>query len=131
MSCCGRQEDNLKKVLVVDDSETIRLEVRRALSGAEFSVIEAGDGAAGLRLATQHSDLSLVILDVNMPVMGGLDMLERLNERGDVSRPPVMLLTTEAQESLIERAKKAGAKGWMIKPIRPDLLLLAVNKLAR
>jgi two-component system chemotaxis response regulator CheY len=121
----------MKKVLVVDDSETIRLEVKRALSGAGFSVIEAGDGAAGLALAIRHPDLSLVILDVNMPVMSGLDMLDRLSEQPATAKLPVMLLTTEAQESLIDRAKKAGAKGWMIKPIRPDLLLLAANKLAR
>jgi two-component system chemotaxis response regulator CheY len=121
----------VKKVLVVDDSETIRLEVNRTLSAAGFAVLEAGDGSAGLDTARQHLDLSLIILDVNMPVMGGLDMLDRLKEQAATAAVPVLLLTTEAEESLIERAKKAGAKGWLIKPVKPEMLLLATNKLAR
>ena len=121
----------MKKVLVVDDSETIRLELKRTLSAAGFSVLEAADGAAGLVSAQEHPDLALIILDVNMPVMGGLDMLDHLREQPATAALPVLLLTTEAEESLIERAKKAGAKGWLIKPVKPDMLLLAANKLAR
>jgi len=121
----------VKKVLVVDDSETIRLEVGRNLGHAGFSVIEARDGQEGLNMAGRHADLSLIVLDVNMPVMNGLDMLDRL--KGDTATQPipVLLLTTEAQDSLIERAKKAGAKGWLIKPVKPEILLMAAQKLAR
>jgi two-component system chemotaxis response regulator CheY len=120
----------VKKVLVVDDSETIRLEVGRALRQAGFSVLEAGDGAEGLAVATQHPDLALLILDVNMPVMNGLDMLERLRESPRTAHIPVLLLTTEAESGLIQRAKRAGAKGWLIKPVKAEMLLMAVSKLA-
>jgi len=121
----------VKKVLVVDDSETIRLEVGRNLGQAGFSVIEARDGAEGLTLAAKNADLSLIVLDVNMPVMNGLDMLDRLKSDATTSPIPVLLLTTEAQDSLIERAKKAGAKGWLIKPVKPEILLMAAQKVAR
>lgn len=121
----------MKKVLVVDDSETIRLEVSRTLGQAGFSVLEARDGAEGLATATKNPDLSLLVLDVNMPVMNGLEMLERLRQNPNTADIPVLLMTTEAEDRLIERAKKAGAKGWFIKPVKPEMLLMATNKLAR
>ena len=121
----------MKKVLVVDDSETIRLEVRRALDQAGFSVLEARDGAEGLAAALNNPDVSLVILDVNMPVMNGLDMLERLHQNQTTSDIPVLLMTTEADDRLIDRAKAAGAKGWFIKPVKPEMLLMATNRLVR
>jgi two-component system, chemotaxis family, chemotaxis protein CheY len=121
----------VKKVLVVDDSETIRLEVGRNLIQAGFSVLEARDGAEGLNVASTNLDLALIVLDVNMPVMNGLDMLDRLKKELKTQPIPVLLLTTEAQDSLIDRAKKAGAKGWLIKPVKSEILLMAAKKLAR
>lgn len=121
----------MKKILVVDDSETIRLEVIRTLGSAGFRVLEAREGAEGLAVATQNPDLALVVLDVNMPVMNGLDMLERLRQSPTTADIPVLLMTTEAEDRLIERAKKAGAKGWFIKPVKPEMLLMATSKLAR
>ena len=121
----------MKKVLVVDDSETIRLEVARTLGQAGFWVLEARDGAEGLATASKNVDLALMVLDVNMPVMNGLDLLDRLRANAATAGIPVLLLTTEAEEALIERAKKAGAKGWLIKPVKPEMLLMAANKLAR
>lgn len=121
----------MKKVLVVDDSETIRLEVSRTLGQAGFTVLEARDGAEGLAVATKNPDVALLVLDVNMPVMNGLEMLERLRQSPVTADIPVLLMTTEAEDRLIERAKKAGAKGWFIKPVKPEMLLMATNKLAR
>ena len=121
----------MKKVLVIDDSDAIRLEVSRTLGQSGFSVLEARDGAEGLATAAKHPDLALVVLDVNMPVMNGLEMLERMRQDPTIADIPVLLMTTEAEDSLIERAKKAGAKGWFIKPVKPDMLLMAVTKLAR
>lgn len=119
----------MKKILVVDDSETIRIQVTRALQEAGFEVAEAADGVQGLEQAA-NDDFSLVLLDVNMPRMGGLDMLDRLREDDRTRTLPVLILTTEAQQSLIVRAKKAGAAGWIIKPVKMDLLVKTVDKLA-
>jgi two-component system, chemotaxis family, chemotaxis protein CheY len=106
----------VKQVLIVDDSQTVRHEIAEALSSAGFSTLEAADGEAGLALAREHA-ISLIILDVNMPRMNGLQMLEHLRLDWATANVPVVILTTEAEEPMIERARKAGAKGWLIKPV--------------
>jgi two-component system chemotaxis response regulator CheY len=118
-----------RKVLIVDDSETIRQQVAGALEHAGFLVVEAADGVDGLECAGKN-DLCMVILDVNMPRLNGLEMLERLKSDPKYATLPVLMLTTEVQQSMIERAKKAGARGWMIKPVKLDQLVSTVTKLA-
>jgi two-component system, chemotaxis family, chemotaxis protein CheY len=117
-----------KKILVVDDSATVRQQVGTALRQAGFDVVEAGDGLDGLGAVDRNADLALVVCDVNMPRMNGIEMLESM--RGDRGRGvQVLMLTTEASPALVDRAKRAGAKGWIVKPFRPDLLVAAVRKL--
>lgn len=119
----------MKNVLVVDDSETVRNEIAKALKDAGFGVAEAGDGEAGLeQLARQR--FSMIILDVNMPRMNGLDMLDRLKANPDSASTPVVLLTTEAEPALIDRARKAGALGWLIKPVPMASIVSTVQALA-
>ena len=91
--------------------------------------MEASDGSEGAEIINQFSDLSAVICDVNMPRMSGLDMLEAVKSDPKNTRLPIVMLTTEGQHELIQRAKAAGAKGWIVKPFKPDLLLAAIRKL--
>jgi len=119
-----------QKILVVDDSVTIRQQVGSALSQAGFEIIEAADGQEGLNKITANPDLLMVITDVNMPHMNGLEMLEKLKANPKHSKLIVFMLTTEGQPELIERAKKAGAKGWIVKPFKAELLVSAAKKLA-
>ncbi len=119
----------MKKVLVVDDSETVRNQVGRALSDAGFEVVGAGDGIDGLR-EVQRTTFSLILLDISMPRMGGLEMLDRLKQAPETRDIPVLVLTTEMQESMIARAKRSGAAGWIIKPVEMKLLVEAIVKLA-
>lgn len=118
-----------KKVLVVDDSETIRQQVASALEAAGFGVVEAQDGLDGLE-CLERSELCMVILDINMPRMSGMELLERMHQNPKYAKLPVLMLTTEAQQSMIDRAKKAGARGWMIKPVKLPQLVNAVTRLA-
>lgn len=113
------------KILIVDDSETIRQRVAGALEQAGFATITARDGIEGL-VAAQKEAPAMVILDVNMPRMNGLDMLESLDVKS--SGLAVLLLTTEVQPSLMARAKKAGARGWMVKPVNLEQLVATVRK---
>lgn len=118
-----------KKIMIVDDSGTVRQQVASALTGAGFVMAEAIDGEDGLAKLTAAQDVALVICDVNMPRLNGLDMLEKLRKVPRLVTLPVIMLTTEGQPEHIARAKSLGAKGWMVKPFRPDLLLAAVKKL--
>jgi two-component system chemotaxis response regulator CheY len=118
-----------KKVIVIDDSATVRQQVGTALSQAGFEVVEAADGDEGVAMIDRMPDLAMVICDVNMPKMSGLELLEVVKKNDKNAKLPVLMLTTEGQPQLVERAKKAGAKGWVVKPFKPDLLVAAVKKL--
>lgn len=120
----------MRKVLIVDDSETVRNQVARALNEAGFGAVGASDGIEGLREA-REDDYSLILLDISMPRMGGLELLDRLKADPKTSPVPVLVLTTEMQEAMIQRAKKAGAAGWIIKPVKMELLVEAIRKVAR
>jgi two-component system chemotaxis response regulator CheY len=119
----------MKKVLIVDDSATVRQQVRAALGMAEFDVVEASDGTEGAETINRLTDLAAVICDVNMPRMNGLEMLETVKKDPKNTMLPIVMLTTEGQHELVQRAKAAGAKGWIVKPFKPELLLAAIRKL--
>lgn len=118
-----------KKILVVDDSITVRQQVGMALSQAGFEILEAADGQDGLSAIEKESHLALVICDVNMPRMNGLEMLEAVKAKPAHADLKVIMLTTEGQAELVDRAKKAGAKGWIVKPFKTDLLVATAKKL--
>jgi len=118
-----------KKVLVIDDSATVRQQVRTALALGGFDVLEASDGAEGVERIKQNGDLSAVVCDVNMPRMNGLELLETVGKDPTRSKLPILMLTTEGQAEMVQRAKAAGAKGWMLKPFKAELLVMTVKKL--
>lgn len=118
------------KVLVIDDSMMVRQQVKRALAGGGFEIVEAQDGIDALEKAGQHADIALVICDVNMPRMSGLEFLAAFRQDARWKGIPTVMLTTEAQPELVQRAKSLDAKGWIIKPFKPELLLAAAKKLA-
>jgi two-component system, chemotaxis family, chemotaxis protein CheY len=120
-----------KKVLVVDDSATVRQQVRTALVLAGFEVVEAVDGMDGMELIRQTADISLVVCDVNMPRLNGIELLEQVQKDPKRAGLPIIMLTTEGQASLVLRAKAAGAKGWIIKPFKAELLVMAIKKLTQ
>jgi two-component system chemotaxis response regulator CheY len=118
-----------KRILVIDDSKTIRDHVRSVLEKAGFDVIDAVDGQDGFAKIRDTPGLSLAICDVNMPVMTGISMLEALKSGGVNPKLPIVMLTTEGEPSLIQKAKAAGARGWIVKPFKPEQLVAAVQKL--
>lgn len=118
-----------KKVLIVDDSDRVRDEVRGVLASAGFQVLEATNGLEGLDRILGTEDLSAVFCDINMPRLSGLDMLEQVKEKGLLPRLPVIMLTTDDQPELVARAKAVGAKGYIVKPFKPEHLISTVRKL--
>lgn len=115
-------------VLVVDDSATVRHEVSQFLQQHGLTVLAAQDGREGLETLRQHSNIKLVICDVNMPVMDGLTMTEK--SRQELGRQtPVIMLTTESCPKMKERGKAAGVKGWIVKPFNGPGTINAILKL--
>ena len=118
-----------KKIMVVDDSQTVRQQVGMALTQAGFEVVEAVDGQDGMEKIGLEPDLAMVICDVNMPRMNGIEMLTSVKADGKNAALPEIKMTTEGQHDMVERAKKVGDKAWIVKPINPNLLVAAVKKL--
>ena len=114
-------------ILTVDDSSTMRQMIAFTLKGANFEVVEAGDGVEALEVA-KGKKLSLVITDVNMPRMDGITLVQRLRALPEFKFTPILVLTTESDASMKQKGKEAGATGWIVKPFSPEKLLEVVNK---
>ncbi len=117
-----------KKVLIVDDSSTVRQQVASALAPTGLEVLEAENGIDGLAKLEANDDIALVFCDVNMPRMNGLEMIALLRRMQKHAELPVVMLTTESQAELMQEAKASGAKAWIIKPFKPELLASIVRK---
>jgi len=115
------------RILVIDDSFMVRRQVTAALSTRGYLIAEAVDGVDALEKLTQFPEIKLMICDVNMPRMNGIELLERLCAQR--STVPVVMLTTEGQPELIHRAKALGAKAWIIKPFKPEFLVATAAKM--
>lgn len=115
------------RILTVDDSASIRLTTRVALTNAGYSVVEAVHGAEGIAKATAEQ-FDLIVTDLNMPVMDGLTMIEELRKIPSQTGIPIIFLTTESDAALKARAKSAGATGWLTKPFDPESLVKIVKK---
>ena len=114
-------------ILVVDDSTTMRQMVAFTLTSAGHEVVEAPDGNKALALAKERK-FDLVITDVNMPGMNGIDLVQGLRALPDCKFIPILVLTTEAGAELKEKGKSAGATGWIVKPFNPEVLLDTLKK---
>lgn len=119
------------KVMVVDDSMMVRQQVKRALGEAGFTMVEACDGVDALKKLSEETDVKLIVLDVNMPNMNGIEFLEALRRDRPDYAVNVVMLTTEGQPDLVQRAKSLGAKGWVIKPFKAELMVAAAKKLTQ
>jgi two-component system chemotaxis response regulator CheY len=114
-------------ILVVDDSLLVRSQLRVALEAKGVRVIEAENGSEGLWRARENS-VDLVLADVHMPVMDGLRMIEEIRKLREYAETPIFVLTSDAASSRVAEGKKAGANGWLLKPVNTDLLWKAIEK---
>ena len=117
-----------KKILVIDDSASLREVVCIALEGAGYEAVQAGDGKQALE-KLDKARFHLAICDVNMPVMDGISFVKAVKQRADTRFMPIIMLTTESRESRKQEGQMAGAKAWVVKPFRPEQMLHAVAKL--
>ncbi len=117
-----------KLIMVVDDSASLRQVVGIALKGAGYDVLEACDGKDALAKLTGQK-INLIISDVNMPNMDGITLVKEIKQLAQYKFTPIMMLTTESQDTKKQEGKSAGAKAWVVKPFQPPVLLDAVSKL--
>ena len=107
----------MAKILIVDDSKVVRMQVCQILQDLGHEVLEAEDGEMGLDIAQQHSDFDLILSDYNMPGMDGLKMLEMITETTENRNSFYGLLTTESSPSLKAKGKAIGVGVWIVKPV--------------
>lgn len=117
-----------RRILIIDDSASLRQVVRIALAGAGYEVLEAADGREALARLDEGA-VHLAICDVNMPRMDGIEFVRAAKMRADCRFLPIIMLTTESRESRKREGQMAGAKAWVVKPFRPEQILHAVAKL--
>jgi two-component system chemotaxis response regulator CheY len=120
----------MTRILAVDDSPSMRDMVRIALTGAGFHVEQASDGREALELA-RKSEFDLVLSDVNMPVMDGIELIRALRAESAYRHTPILMLTTESSAERKREGKDAGATGWIVKPFDPAQLVATMHRVLR
>ena len=115
-------------ILVADDSATMRMIVQATLTGAGWQVLTAGNGQEALEMAKRHP-VDLVVSDWNMPVMGGLELIQGLRQEDEYLDVPVLVLTTEDDVDSKMAARDLGVCGWLSKPVDPDVLVELASEL--
>lgn len=117
----------MKSILAVDDSPSIRSLVTYVLEQAGFNVVMADDGEEALAYA-QKNTVDLVLTDINMPKLDGIDLIKGLRALPHYKFVPMLVLTTESDAKMKMKGKAAGATGWIVKPFDPDQLVSTINK---
>ncbi len=116
-----------KRIMTVDDSASVRQMVGFTLKQAGYEVVEAQDGRDALA-KLNGGVVHMVITDLNMPNLDGIGLIREVRRDGAGRFVPIVMLTTESQDSKKQEGKAAGATGWIIKPFKPEQLLAVVKK---
>jgi two-component system chemotaxis response regulator CheY len=118
-----------KTILTIDDSRMMREMLLMVLQGAGFNVVQAEDGQQGLDVLAQTSP-DVIITDINMPVMDGYGFIEGARKDARHRATPILVLSTESSPEKKQRAREAGATGWIVKPFQADTLLDVVRRVS-
>ena len=119
-----------KFVLTVDDSKTMRDMLRMALTDAGHTVVQADDGQHGIEVLEANPGVDVIVTDINMPRMDGYAFIEHVRGNGGNRATPILVLTTESEPAKKQRAREAGATGWIVKPFDPHKLAAAIARVA-
>jgi len=121
-----RKSDVSKLIMMVDDSPSMRMLLRAALTDLGYAVVEAEDGVSALE-KLDDIEPDLLITDINMPRLDGFGLIAQVRGAGRSSLP-ILVLTTESSDEKKQRARQAGATGWIVKPFNPDKLAAAIRR---
>ncbi len=118
----------MAKILIVDDSDILRLKLRTALEEAQHVVVEGASGADGIKIARADSGIELIITDLNMPEVDGLAMCKEIRQIPGYGTVPIFMLTTEKSANLKSQGKEVGVMLWIVKPFTPERVTEAIAK---
>ena len=118
-----------ERILIVDDSPSMRQVIARALSQAGYQTVEAIDGRDALDLLAAGATVDLALVDVNMPRLDGIALVRELRASERTRSIPILMVTTEPRREKREEARRAGATGWILKPFRPECVVARVREL--
>ena len=121
----------MKTIMLVDDSATILLSISNILVKAGYAVDKAANAAEGLKKFAGGSKVDLLITDLNMPGMNGIEFIKEVRKLPSYKFMPILFLTTESQQAKRAEAKAAGASGWLVKPATADELLSTIKLVVR
>ncbi|HOJ49226.1 MAG TPA: response regulator [Spirochaetota bacterium] len=121
----------MKRVLVIDDSNVIKANTESIITKNGFEFEHAFDGKEAINILKAGFEPNIIICDINMPNMDGLEFLEWVKNEDNFKFIPVVMLTTETEIQLMQKAKKLGASGWIIKPFDEDTLIEVIKKFIR
>jgi two-component system chemotaxis response regulator CheY len=117
-----------KTILVVDDSPTMVMSLKSTLSINGYQVETAGNGQLALDILKKGLKPNLIITDINMPVMGGMDLIRNVRALADMRFVPILTLTTESDTAKRDESKRLGATGWIVKPVSGNDLIKVIQK---
>ncbi|SMC72686.1 response regulator [Rhizobium sp. RU36D] len=117
----------MKTILVVDDSTLIQWSLKSTLEGAQFKVEACPDGAKALERVNSGMRPDLILTDLNMPNMNGLELIRAVRQK--LRFTPIIVVSTESQLGIKDEAKRAGATGWLVKPVQPTDVLKVIDAL--
>ncbi len=118
----------MKKILYVDDARSLRKLVKQVLH-TTYDLTFAENGQEALNAVDQQK-FDVILSDINMPIMNGLEFLEKLRQHPNGKYTPTLMLTTEASPEMKEEGKRLGATGWIVKPFHPDKLIQAIERVS-
>ena len=121
------------KILIVDDSASCRLRLCKILNESpnDFYIFQAENGAEALSIIEKNRGLDIILSDINMPEMDGIALLKALRQRKDTEPLPFVIYSTECSEELKAIAKDFNASAWLLKPAKPETILMAINRISK
>lgn len=122
----------MRKILIVDDSATMRKILMRSLRQAEIKleeILEASNGIEALAQIASNPEIELILSDINMPEMGGIDLVKNVRATRTAEQLPILMVTTEGGSGMVAAAMEGGANGYVTKPFTPEALKDAIQRL--
>jgi two-component system, chemotaxis family, chemotaxis protein CheY len=121
----------MSKIVIVDDSKLIRELMKTTLSRYHYEFIVCEDGTSAYRVFEKFEKVSLLICDLNMPDMTGLDLIKKIREFPEYRKLPVFVLTTESSQEFQQTAIELGVLTWILKPFKPEALFAVIEKVLK